>query len=121
MESLISAKRADKGIQKRFCFWQRAMIQSQLSQASLHYRHIFTCKIQQVKQGLGIRRHLLNNHSILPFPAHFNSPAVLSNLQLVSSVPSTKPLTEHILGKHACLNEAEDIEVTWLHGSFIWF
>lgn len=67
------------------------------------------------------RRHLFNNHSIFAHILIFNSPAVLSNLQLVSSVASTKPLTEHILAKHTCLNEAEDIEVTWLHGSFIWF
>ena len=67
------------------------------------------------------RRHLFNNHSIFAHILIFNSPAVLSNLQLVSSVASTKPLTEHIRAKHTCLNEAEDIEVTWLHGSFIWF
>lgn len=115
-------QRADKGIQKRFCFMAKSHDSGPSSLRHLFIIAIYLHKIQQVKMRLmESRRHLLNNHSIFAHILIFNSPAVLSNLQLVSSVPSTKPLTEHILAKRACLNEAEDIEVTWLRGSFIWF
>lgn len=115
-------QRADKGITKRFCFMAKSHDRGPISLRHLIIITIFLHKIQQVKTRLmESHSHLLNNHSGFAHILIFNSSAVLSNLQLVSLVPSTVPLTEYILTKHTFLNEAQDTEVTSLMGRLYGF
>ena len=115
-------QRADKGIMKRFCFMAKGHDLGPSSLRHLIIITIFLHKIQQVKMRLmESHSHLLNNHSIFAHILNFNSPSVLSNLQLVSLVPSTVPLTEYILTKHTFLNEEADTEVTSLKGRLYGF